>query len=508
MLNINKRSFGLDISDYSIEAVVLEETASGIGVSASGGITLDPGTVERGRIKDGEKLKTALAAVLASVGLNPSEPREWVFGLPESLVFTHVFAIENFNEHEVDKVIAQEIENTVPFRKSDLTYSYKTFADTSAGNKTMAFIAAAPKAEVSEWRAFFETAGVRVKIFDIESLAVFRGMFDKHPDLPVCLVDIGAVTSLVSIFTPLGLTYSYIINAAGKNISYQLASGLDIGFTEAEKLKIEYGLSAGGDHPAAAGIIGNILDKIFKEIKNNIDYFNNEYGFPPVKEIIVTGGTSRLSGFSEYIKTLDLGVDIRVGRPRMKTAGSDIIEAIGLAARALKGYWDKTDPSIPVPPPAVKTERPENIKIWLQRTREFIKTARPLITNRRHIAVALGLLSALAGFFVFFDYFLGSVNRAAAPLPPVSESRIEAAIAPEPAAENVASSSREIKIIIKNISSPLNVRQGPGTSFKVVGKANPREEFIVIEEADSWIKISLSGGEEGWVFGEYADKVE
>jgi len=164
--------------------------------------------------------------------------------------------------------------------------------------------------------------------------------------------------------------------------------------------------------------------------------------------------------------------------------------------------------SIPVPPPAVKTERPENIKIWLQRTREFIKTARPLITNRRHIAVALGLLSALAGFYVFFDYFLGSVNRAAAPLPPVSESRIEAAIAPEPAAENVASSSREIKIIIKNISSPLNVRQGPGTSFKVVGKANPREEFIVIEEADSWIKISLSGGEEGWVFGEYADKVE
>ncbi|MFH0891873.1 MAG: pilus assembly protein PilM [Candidatus Falkowbacteria bacterium] len=505
---MNKKSFGLDISDYSIEAVVLEETASGIGVSASGRITLEPGIVERGRIKDGEKLKKALAEVLAKAGLDPSESREWVFGLPESLVFTHVFAIENFNEREADKIMAQEIENAIPFRKSDLVYSYKTFAGASPGNKTTAFIAAAPKEEISEWRSFFEKAGQSAKIFDIESLAVFRGMFERYPEEPVCLVDIGAVTSLVSIFTSLGLTYSYIINAAGKNISYQLASGLDIGFTEAEKIKVEYGLSPRGDYPAAAGIIRNILEKIFKEIKNNIDYFNNEYGFPPVKDIIVTGGTSRLAGFSEYINTLDLGVHIRVGQPLYKSVGIEYVEAIGLAARALEDHWDKTDPSIPVPAAAVKSERSADLKVWLERARELAKTIRPIVTDRRHIVVALSLLSVLAGFYVFFDYFLGSVNRAAAPLPPASELRIETAITPAPATEIAATSSREIKIIIKNISSPLNVRQGPGTSFKVVGKAGAGETYAQLEEAEGWIKISLPGGGEGWVFGEYADKVE
>ncbi|WP_053364192.1 SH3 domain-containing protein [Bacillus sp. FJAT-27251] len=45
----------------------------------------------------------------------------------------------------------------------------------------------------------------------------------------------------------------------------------------------------------------------------------------------------------------------------------------------------------------------------------------------------------------------------------------------------------------------LNVRQGPGLSYPVVGKANKGEKYIIIKQQGDWIQISLPGGRKGWV---------
>jgi len=505
MSNTNKKSIGLDISDYTIEAAALEISGTETRISSLGSAKLPLGVVERGRIKDEAKLKLAITEALTAAKIDPGAD-SIIFGLPEALVYVHVFFFDPAKSQTLDDAIVQEIENTVPFRLSDLIYAHRALGSLP-GNKTGTgiLLAAAVKAEVLRWRNFFRNSGFSAPIFDIESLAVFRGIFDKYPSEPVCLVDIGATTTLVSIFSPLGLTYSYIINSAGQNISYQLANELGVSFAEAEEIKVKYGLGPNDKYPKAAGFIGGILAKIFREIKNNIDYFNSEFSFPRVKEVIVIGGSSKLSGLEAYIKTLDLGVDIRMGQP-LYAADPAYTEAIGLAARGLSSRWDKSDPAISMAEVKNNTASPANAISFIKDLVLKIKSRLGVKEYKKIAIVGAVSVFAFACFYIFFSYL--SVNKSRPPVTPlpVTSKPPQTEANPEPVVS--APLPAPAKIRIKKISSPLNVRQGAGTNFRVAGKAGPGEEFISLEEADGWIKIRLTDGVEGWVFAEYTERVE
>lgn len=44
-----------------------------------------------------------------------------------------------------------------------------------------------------------------------------------------------------------------------------------------------------------------------------------------------------------------------------------------------------------------------------------------------------------------------------------------------------------------------NVRTGPGTSYEVVTTLSKGDTATVISEENSWYKVTLSGGKEGWI---------
>lgn len=60
---------------------------------------------------------------------------------------------------------------------------------------------------------------------------------------------------------------------------------------------------------------------------------------------------------------------------------------------------------------------------------------------------------------------------------------------------------------IEILNNNLNVREGPGTNYNIIGQVNKNEQFPFIEEMDEWIKIDYFG-QEGWVSREYVDKIK
>ena len=60
-------------------------------------------------------------------------------------------------------------------------------------------------------------------------------------DSGICLVDIGAGVTNLSVFTKGGITYSAVIQKGGDQITEEIAYAFDTSFEEAERLKIEYG---------------------------------------------------------------------------------------------------------------------------------------------------------------------------------------------------------------------------------------------------------------------------
>ena len=50
----------------------------------------------------------------------------------------------------------------------------------------------------------------------------------------------------------------------------------------------------------------------------------------------------------------------------------------------------------------------------------------------------------------------------------------------------------------------LNIREGPGTNFRIIGTRKALEYFVLLEEKNNWSKICIPGHlEEGWVWSDY-----
>jgi len=59
-----------------------------------------------------------------------------------------------------------------------------------------------------------------------------------------------------------------------------------------------------------------------------------------------------------------------------------------------------------------------------------------------------------------------------------------------------------------NVQSGLNVREGPSTKHKVVGRLKPKDRFVIIEEQNGWCwvqKQATGDTVEGWASGKYIE---
>ena len=70
-----------------------------------------------------------------------------------------------------------------------------------------------------------------------------------------------------------------------------------------------------------------------------------------------------------------------------------------------------------------------------------------------------------------------------------------------------AQSQPKVKILPTGVGF-LRVRSGAGTGFPEITKIDPGEEFPLLEEKGGWYRIMLDDGREGWITGQFAEKLE
>jgi len=343
-----KTSVGLDIADSTIEVVELIKTGGKVSVLGKGRVLLDPGIVERGRIKDKEKLAEAVKKAFSEARPFAIANKKLTFALPENQVYIHTFHLEAFEEGEIDDLVEREAQENVPLKKDDLLFSYKILLQEE--DRTEVLLVAASKEVVEEWQSFFQGLGLSVQAFDIESLAIFRGLLVKASDLPVCVVDIGSATTLISIFDHHGLCYSHSLNIAGMRFSEQIASALKIEFKEAEEQKIKSGVAKKGSK--IFWILVKELETLGREIKTLLDYFQKK-SRQKITKIILVGGSSRMKGIKSYFN-VNLGLPVEIGGSGLLKRGVELeyIGAAGSSLRLLEEEWDRKDPVIFIKSPS------------------------------------------------------------------------------------------------------------------------------------------------------------
>lgn len=315
---INKKKVGVDISDRSIEIAEISKNGDKVNISALGRVVLNEGIVKWGEIKDEAKLSEAFTRALKAASPRAIETTEIILGLPESQVFTYHFSIKTDEKSSLASLIKAEAIKNIPIPEKDLIFSHKILDkqkvevrnDKKTKTATLFNISlvATSKKQLLMWQNFFKKLGISIELFDIESLALFRSIYKAPSQEHICLVDIGALTSNISIFSQDGLCFSHFIKKAGEIFTENIAEirknaqGEKLGTELAEKLKIEYGLSKEGEYGAELEMVLNSgVNCILQEIKKILAYHQTKFQ-KNIAEIVLLGGSAKMKGLLEYFQ--------------------------------------------------------------------------------------------------------------------------------------------------------------------------------------------------------------
>ncbi|MFH1286936.1 MAG: pilus assembly protein PilM [Candidatus Magasanikbacteria bacterium] len=326
----SKRAVGLDISDHTIEVVELQKKIRGVHVRSKARMSLKSGIVVNGEIKDEVKLTKALEILFSKAQPRWISKENIIIGLPESQVYTHVFRLKDIDKKHIQGALARAMERIIPLPPKDVWYNYTIERKDETVFEVL--VVAVSRSVFRAWQAFFSHRGYKVSLFDIESLAVKRGLSLPEGDGAVCVADIGESTTHIGIHDALGLRHGYTFFSAGHEITEAMVEAEGISFEDAEKKKKLRGLKT--KKKVSRDVIETSLLSILNSIVDASSFFQ-EQGLGKVSRIVLVGGSAQLPGLLGFFKKQS-SIPVTLGKPLLFEESTLVyIEAVGLARRGL-----------------------------------------------------------------------------------------------------------------------------------------------------------------------------
>jgi type IV pilus assembly protein PilM len=495
----NKKVVGMSVSDFSVEIVWAKKENGLIEVLSNNRIFLPEGVVKNGRIINSKILSGLLKDLFENAKPLPVPRNEKIFfALPRHSFYTHVFDYFEKDNKKLREIIEKEAGKAIPIKKDEIAIVYKKIEIKEEKQKILLF--ALEQKIISEWSDFLKNNNLFIQRFEIETLSLFRALEFEDFRKPICLLDIGLETINISFFSESGFLYEQQSQYGGKYITEKLARGLKIDYLQAEKIKRNTSLIyEKGDNEIAREIINTIFIHIAEEVKNGIARFKENYpACTEVSKIFLLGGGSNQKGIVDFFEERFSPIEIEPAKNFFSQSGLPIeyLSAFGLAQIGLSERLQKSEAAF----------FPHSNRIFLK-------------FNLKYFSLVLTL--ALAVYFLNFSDQKIFLNA------PSPEHKVEfrqeesandrfddnsenAFIPSEQTSGSEAEKEKKLKpkIRINDIGSSLNVRQDAGTDFDIIGRVFSGQEFDLIQEKSGWYEIKFKENINGWVFSEYADRIE
>ncbi len=378
---------GLNISDFSAEAVILEKASSHWKVHSFSRFRLSPGIVENGQILQAEKLKEELKKLFAQAQPRPMKASSVFLSLPDSHIFARVLSLPKTLRHKDLLLAAQnKAEEFVPEDTNNLIATFKVLPVNNG--QAEVFYAAAKKDLVLSWANFFEDMNLDVIGITMESISSLAGLADQSKQETALLLDIGSRTTIASIFDKDGIKDSIVIQVAGNSLTDAIAAKLGISHLAAEEKKQQIGMDASIDQGEIMWIIQGQLQPVADELKKFITFHEENTG-QKIKNLLLIGGTSQTKGIEKYFgSNLNLTVltpETIVDYNKFKLAeylqAVKYVNAFGLARLA---YEAKVEINFYQTVRVNLQQRVDwqNIGLWLKAILNFIKNFPKLFKTR------------------------------------------------------------------------------------------------------------------------------
>jgi type IV pilus assembly protein PilM len=328
-----KAVVGLDIGSSAVKAVELKPAGKGWKVSAFGTANLPPDSIVDGAIIDGAAVADCIRQLFDSRGI---KTREVAASLSGNAVIVKKITLPAMTKAELAQSIYWEAEQFIPFDIQDVNLDYQVLrgALPSSGKvkaeqpATMdVLLVAAKKEKIADYTGVISQAGRVPVIVDVDAFALqnaYEVNYGFEPGTVVALINAGASTININIISGDESLFTRDISIGGNTYTDALQRELNLPAEGADLLKRGQPVD-GLDFDIARPVVRAVTENVLLEIQKTFDFFRGTTAARGIDRVMVSGGASRIEGFTEL---LEERFEARVER-------LDPFRQVGFDARAL-----------------------------------------------------------------------------------------------------------------------------------------------------------------------------
>jgi len=335
-LNLKPEAFGLDISDLSLKIVKFKKRGKSLKLTSWGEFPIKAGLINRGEIKDTEKLAEVIKESLKKVRGEKIKTKYVIASLPEEESFLQVIQMPKIAEEDLKSAVIYEAENYIPLTIEKVYLDYQVVPPVSNHLDHLdVLIAALPRKTINPYTASLKLAGLQPLVLEIESLSVGRALIKNGvTSSPILLIDLGVTKTSFIIFSGYSLRFTSSIPVSSSAFTEIISKNLNLSFDEAEKLKIKHGLEEKFKMKNSKEVIEKKLERgeifealipalvdLTQQIKICLNYYQTHSAhehLPPaaakISKILLCGGGANLKGLSELLE-VELKLPVELGNP-------------------------------------------------------------------------------------------------------------------------------------------------------------------------------------------------
>ncbi len=316
-LNPFKNSFGLDISENIVRLAKIVKTRKNNHLISLNEEKIKEGVIFEGEIKNEVKLKESIQKLINTVNGKKIRTRYVKSVIPERKTFIKMIQIPKTKKTDLSEAVKWEAAQHIPLSLDEIYLDWQIINVQSATQKINVLVAAAPKIIVNSYCSLFESLNLIPISLEIESLSTIRSILPKEKDVKdsLLVIDIGGVHTNLIIYDKNTIQFSSSISFSGNSITKIIAKKLKIKESDAEKLKLIYGLEKKKGKGKLKSIIEPELKDLVDKIKQTQNFYINHFsGAEKFKKIIISGGGSQMKHLPQFLSE-KLNVSASVANP-------------------------------------------------------------------------------------------------------------------------------------------------------------------------------------------------
>jgi type IV pilus assembly protein PilM len=309
----DKPVFGLDIGYGSVKIMQIEWAHKHQVVTGYGVTTFRPECIKDGVIADVEALAKAVYDLFSDRLIGEITTRRTALSIPAARTFTRPMSLPKLARKDLDQAVRLEAEQYIPMPIDELYIDYTITRKTDKGIDLLAV--AAPKKLVDSYMALARVLGLDVVALETTIGAAGRLFVQaEQSDVPTVLIDFGSISADITIYDK-DLIVTGTVPCGGDIFSDIIAKELGTTRAEAQIIKTKYGLGVSKKQAQITKALTPELEKLLKEVRRMIRYYEERSGSQAkIGQIVTMGGGANMPGLSEFM-TSHLRLPVRMCDP-------------------------------------------------------------------------------------------------------------------------------------------------------------------------------------------------